>query len=276
MTQVSVPSLWGVILPGPPDSLEGSGRRRASDSPVRGTILCRTVERASRLMPHARVVVVSTRGSENASPTAQELAGAQHVVQPAARGTAAETFLALLKIARQDADAIVVVLPGQQGVEERFLEPIGTAVRAVSRRPDLVVMIGVRALSPGSYGWIEPGGAVDGLEDLSVRHVRRFVAEPGIDAAEALDRQRTLVSTCALVGSVRTLIAHGRRHVPDVLETLEPVEEVFGRPEEALLCDAVYEAMPHASLGTVLEWGEPLAVLTVPDQLAALPMPIAA
>ena len=270
MTQSSVPSLWGVILPGPPDSVDGRT--------VRATILGRTVERASRLMPHGRVIVVTTRGSEDASPTAQELAGAQHVVQPAARGTAAETFLALLKIARQDAEAIVVVLPGHQDVqhEERFLEHVGAAVRAVSRRPDLVVMIGARALSPDTYGWIEPGGPVEGLEDLAVRKVKRFVAEPSVDAAEALYRQRALVSTCVLVGSVRTLIAHGRRYVPDVLETLEPVEEVFGRPEEPLLCDAVYEAMPHASLGTLLERGEPLAVLTVPDQPAALPMPIAA
>src|SRR5439155_9436568 len=109
------------------------------------------------------------------------LAGAQRVVQPAARGTAAETFLALLKIARQDPDAIVAVFPGHHHSdhEEAFVERVGSAVRAVSRRPDLVVMIGAHPPSTDpARGWIETGGPVEGLEDLALREVTRFVPEP--------------------------------------------------------------------------------------------------
>ena len=260
MSQHGVGSLWGVILPGT------AARPR----------LRRAVERAGRLVPHDRVLVVSTRGAEDA-PSSPALLGTQHVVQPAACGTAAETFLALLKIARQDPDAIAVVLPGHHQVEDerRFGDHILAAVRAVSRRPDLLVVIGPPSAQPRE-GLVEPGEPVAGLEDLEVRQVKRFVPDAGADDASADPAGRS--STPVLVGSVRTLIAHGRRHVPDVLESLEPLEEAFGRPEEALLCDAVYEAMPHASLATLLEHGEPLAMLGGPDATSRAPlsMPLAA
>jgi hypothetical protein len=55
------------------------------------------------------------------------------------------------------------------------------------------------------------------------------------------------------------------------------VEEAFGRPEEPLLCDAVYEAMPHVSLDMLLERGQPLAVLAFPEVALNGPaIPIAA
>ena len=49
----------------------------------------------------------------------------------------------------------------------------------------------------------------------------------------------------------------------DVLETLEPLENLFGRVEETLLRDAVYEWMPYACATDVLSHAEPLAVLPV-------------
>jgi mannose-1-phosphate guanylyltransferase len=254
MTQTDVVSLWGLVLR---DPREGSGR------------ICRTAKRAARIVPSGRVVVVSTRGSDVTAGAAPELAGAQHVVQPAARGTAAETFLALLKIARQDAGAVVVVFPGHHHVEqeERFADQVAAAVRAVSRRPELIVLVGTPVQSAGG---MELGDPVAGLEDLSVRRVTRFVAcsEP----AESAEGDSALARGSVLVARVGTLIALGRAHLPDVLETLEPVEEVFGRPEEPLLCDAVYEAMPTASFRTLLERGEPLAALAAPDP----PVPLAA
>ena len=76
------------------------------------------------------------------------------------------------------------------------------------------------------------------------------------------------LGTLALVGRVQTLLALGERHLPEVLETLEPLEPALGRPEEGLLCEAVYECMPHASISReLLERGDPLAVVQVPEAI---------
>jgi mannose-1-phosphate guanylyltransferase len=141
-------------------------------------------------------------------------------------------------------------------------------VWAVGLRPDLLVLVGAVARRPEpTYGWIEPGVLVEGLEHLAVRTVRSFVHD------HAADRHGgggggSLLGTLALVGRVQTLLALGERHLPEVMETLEPLEPAFGGPEERLLCEAVYECMPHASISReLLERGDPLAVLQVPEAL---------
>ena len=120
---------------------------------------------------------------------------------------------------------------------------------------------------PGSldpeYSWIEPGEAIDGLEAFAVRAVRRFVARPS-----PAERAGALLGTLAVVMSARTLVALGRRHLPDVVECLEPLEDVVGRPEATLLCDAVWESMPRASVcRDLLAHVEPLGVVSMPDAM---------
>jgi hypothetical protein len=54
-----------------------------------------------------------------------------------------------------------------------------------------------------------------------------------------------------------------------VLETLEPLEAVADAPEAGLLCEAIYECMPYASLSReLLERGRDVAVLPVPEAMA--------
>ena len=61
----------------------------------------------------------------------------------------------------------------------------------------------------------------------------------------------------------------GRRHLPDVLECLEPLEDVADGPEATLLCDAVWESMPRASLfGDLLAHVPQLGVVSIPDAMA--------
>lgn len=269
--------VWGIVVGGTETPAHASGpaavrspgretrRRGADDAEAR---LRRTVERALRLIPARRLVAVLARDT---APTGVEaLTGVPDlrcIVQPRHRGSAAEVFLPLLGIARQDPAATVVVLPSEHlgGRDGRFMLTVEKAVWAVGARPDLLVLVAAaaRRLEP-TYGWIEPGALVEGLEHLGVRTVQSFVHD------RALDRCRAgggpLLGTLALVGRARTLLALGEQHLPEVLETLEPLEPALGGPEEGLLCEAVYECMPHASISReLLERGDPLAVVQVPD-----------
>jgi mannose-1-phosphate guanylyltransferase len=190
----------------------------------------------------------------------------RRVVQPVYRGRAAEALLPLLKIARQDPSATIVVMPADHPVDHdpRFLRYVGRAVWAIALRPDLPILLAAHPHAPVTDGWIEPGPAVEGLEDLAVRSVKRFV-----DGASPAERQRlfegnALTSTSILVGRAGTLLALAGRTLPEVLEALEPLEDAANRAEESLLCDAVYEWMPEADLAP-LERARELAVLALPD-----------
>jgi mannose-1-phosphate guanylyltransferase len=168
-------------------------------------------------------------------------------------------------IARRDPSAVVVVFPGKGSVhyDGDFMTAVGRAADAVTQRPPLLLVIGAVAPFPPARGWIEPGEAIAGLEHLGVRAVRRFVRRP---------RQRPalpgpgggIVNTGVVIAEAQALLALGRRRLPDVLESLEPLETVFGGPEEPLLCEAVYEGMPYADLSHALfAADEPVGVLPV-------------
>jgi mannose-1-phosphate guanylyltransferase len=188
------------------------------------------------------------------------------IVQPAYRGRAAELLLPLLKIVRYDPSATVIVLPAAQRVEHdaRFLRYLGRAIWAAAQRPDVPLVIGAQPCAPVTEGWIEPGALVEGLETLAVRAVKRFVDDPTPAERRRLVDDHALMSTSIFVARAKTLLALAERRLPDVREALEPLEDAFDRPEEALLGEAIYECMPQLGLGP-LEHASELAVLPLPD-----------
>jgi mannose-1-phosphate guanylyltransferase len=234
----------------------------------RPALFRRALERAARLIPPERLLAVLTRGhsvSYDIDPT--ELGRAHRVMQPAWRGSAAETFLPMLKIAAVDPEALVALFPGSQLMdgEARFMSQVAKAVASVVARPDLPVVIGASPRSADAgCAWIDPGPAIEGLETYPVRAVRRFVPRPSPADVVALWEGDGLINTGIIVGKARALIALGSRYLPDVLEAFEPLAPAFGTPEETLLLEAVYEQMPYAALAHALfvQTGE-VAVLPV-------------
>jgi mannose-1-phosphate guanylyltransferase len=268
--------VWAIVLTGDAPPTPGRGHRPQRHRPLRwplGTTSCRpalpakrTLERASRLAPPGQMVTVVTRRQAAAWEHELTPLHGPRVVQPVYRGRAAELVLPLLKIVHQDPSATVIVLPAAQhvGHDARFLRYMGRAVWAVTMRPDVPLLIGAQPYAPVADGWIEPGEPVEGLEALAVRAVKHF-----IDDASPAERRRlldghALMSTSIFVARAATLLALTERALPEVREALEPLEDAFDRPEESLLCEAVYECMPQVGLGP-LERAPGLAVLALPD-----------
>jgi mannose-1-phosphate guanylyltransferase len=260
------------------------GRRlRCVDSQAsREMALVRTLERAMRLIPAERMIAVLERAelARHAAALA-EFADVRVVVQPAWRGSAAQIFLPALRIHRDDPHATVVVLPHEQVLDHdaRLMHYVARAARAADIRPDIPIVIGAPPRSPDPHQpWIEPGEPVEGLETLSIRTVQRFVGPTSPREATTLFEGNGLLSTLVVIAKAKTLISLGRRYLPDVLETLEPLEDAFDGPEERLLCDAVYECMPVAGITAgLLERARQLAVLPIPgvvwrEDAARLPL----
>lgn len=275
------PHLWGIVLTGgnQDDTVvtyeaarAGRLRPRWARGPSPDASFRRTIDRALRLIAPERLVAVVTRdqaGRYDADLVA--LPGIQRIVQPVDRGTAPEILLPVLRIVRQDPHAIVVILPSEHRVDHdaRFMKYVADAASAASARPDLPFVIGARPRTADpSCPWIEPGPPIEGLEFLSVRSVKRFLPRPSVAEVDSLFMGQGLLNTHVLVAHARTLIDLGKRYVPDVLESLEPLEEVAEGPEADLLCDAVYECMPQASLAHGLTDGwRHFAVLPIPDAM---------
>lgn len=284
--------LWGIVIVGgsaeqplPNHYIAGRVRRlRPELSPAaRERALVRTLERATRLIPAERLVTVLERidVARHAADLA-EFGEVRVVVQPSWRGTAAQIFLPALRILREDPHATIVVLPHEQMLDQdaRIVHYIGQAARAVEIRPDVPVVIGAPPRGPDPrQAWIEPGDPVEGLEAFAIRSVERFIGTPSVREATSLYEGNGLLSTLVVTAKAKTLVALGRTFLPDVLETLEPLEDAFGGPEEHLLCDAIYECMPVANITAgLLERAGQLAVLPLPGVVwreDAMRMPLA-
>jgi len=240
-------------------------RRPRAVAPLRAAL-----DRAGDLIPPHRRLAVLTRGHDH---DGDGLADVQRVIQPAYRGSAAEVFLPLSMIARWDPSAIAVVMPphGVGQDEPEFLASVERAARSVADRPELLVVIGLAPPCPAPPGWVEPGDGLAGLERFGVRAVRRFVRRPSFAESMALQTRGGLVNTGVVVAHTETLLELGRRRLPDVLETLEPLGTSGGGPEERLLCEAVYEGMPYADLSHALFVAdEPFGVLSIPRTRARI------
>lgn len=252
--------LWGVVLAGNLDrrsALRGMrGALPTRNLASRGALFRQTLERATHLVPTERLVAVLARDHSAYYDTGLGRPTAIHrIIQPAYRGSAAETLLPVLKIAAFDPDAIVAIFPGAQLMdgEVRFMNSVAKAVGAVTARPDLPVVIGIPPTAPyAGSGWIDPGPPIEGLERYAVRTVRRFVPRPSPAEAAALLESDGLLNTRVIVAKARALIELAARYLPDVVETLEPLGAAFGSPEESLMCEAVYEQMPYASIAHAL------------------------
>jgi mannose-1-phosphate guanylyltransferase len=269
------PRAWAIVLTGdePPAAARVPRSRHVRPShhrwPVASTSAARAraLERASRLVPPGHMLTVVTRRHVRAwDVELADVPGAARIVQPGYRGRAVETLLPLLRIARRDPSATVIVLPAEHGIdhEARFLRYVSRAVWAVALRPDIPILIGAHPHTAVLDGWIEPGPPVEGLEDLGVRMVKRFVDDAGPAERRRLFDANALTSTHVFVGRAGTLRSLAARALPEVLEALEPLEEAWDTAEESLLCEAVYECMPEASLAP-LERAPELAVLPLPD-----------
>jgi mannose-1-phosphate guanylyltransferase len=225
----------------------------------------RALERAERLAPTHRIVSVLCRESvRQCAGVLAHVPDVATIVQPTYRGSAAELFLPALLVARRDPDAVIVALPADEIADGRFVPCLSSAIRAVALRPELAVLVGARPRTArASDGFVEPGAPLPGLEDLAVHAVRRFVYEPPRDLSTT-----DLLVPAALVAQARTLVLLGRRCIPDVLETLEPLEDIADTAEATLLCEAVYEYMPYASVSReLLGRVRDVAVLPVPEAL---------
>jgi hypothetical protein len=254
----SLRHLWGVVLPAAERPRRLVLARHYTGRRHRQGELARPLERAARVIPPARLVTVLTRDTAaGAGPALAAVPGLRRCLQPASRGTAPEVFLAATSVLQQDPHAVVAMLPAAHLADHghRLMQYVERAASAAAVQPDLPLLVGAY---PGSrdpeYVWVEPGAAIDGLEAYAVRAVRRLVVQP---------------SHAERVGGLLGMLAVVRRYLPDVLECLEPLQTVAGLPEETLLCDAVWESMPRASLSRdLLVHVDRLGVVSMPEAMS--------
>lgn len=230
----------------------------------RRTLLRATLERAGRLAPPERqLVVVAEEHARWWRPELDHLPRANVLSQPLPRGTAAGLLLPALELQRRDPGAQLVVLPCDHWVAdedqlERSLRAAGAASRLHGGRP---VLLGIEPDRPDEgYGWIVPGPELE-----TSRRILSFVEKPPRARAVALMEQGAVWSSFMLSTALRPLLNGFDRALPALLSALRAGLAGAGTPDAEAL-RPVYARLPSFDFSRhVLE--------ACPDEARVLPVP---
>jgi len=232
------------------------------------TLLGATFDRARRVASEDHLWLVC--GDEHAAPMRREareagVAPRHVVVEPRGRDTAMASGAAALRVAAEDPDAILVVLPADHVIPDAraFGAALARAVRAAAEA-DVLVTLGVRPTRPETgYGYIRVGDAV--AEHPGLHRVSRFVEKPGAaQARRYLRGGKHLWNAGIFVWRARTLLAEIERHAPEVHRALAPVRRTPRGRGAARALEAAYRRAPALPVDVaVLErsrrvWTQPL------------------
>ena len=186
------------------------------------------------------------------------------VVQPENRGTAPAILYGAMRIARSAPLGAVAVVPTDHYVSDdaRFMSHVATAFDAVSRRPELVVLLGIVPESAETeYGWIEPA---DQISDTPLFRVARFYEKPSPTLAEELFRRHCLWNSFVVVARVPALLALFCKYVPDLMAAFAGVQPWLDTTTEARAVQTVYSGLRAIGFSEAVLAGRPPNVATLP------------
>jgi mannose-1-phosphate guanylyltransferase len=215
------------------------------------TLLDRTRRRVDLLSRYDRQVVVVTRTHQPFyAGLLPDLAPGRLVVQPANKGTAAGLLYPLLRIAELAGDVLLAIFPSDHFIDDdlAFVSVVRNALRAVTARPGLVVLLGVDALTAEpEYGWIEPAARPMSIDGEPVFPIRRFWEKPSPDLARSLFARECLWNSFVMVGSVYSFVDLIAAGVPTLNRAFEPIRRTVGSPREAAAAERVYARIPDVN-----------------------------
>jgi len=261
---------WAVVLAG------GEGTRIAGllgrpkqfeDFGTGRTLLGRALDRAVAVaaVETTLVVVAPDHRAHWSSPLREW----RTILQPERRGTAAGLLLPLLRIARLDPTATIVVLPSDHWVEreEILRSALRRTVRAVRDDLEHVWLLGFPPDGPDpEYGWLVASRATDGHGF----EVRRFVEKPEPAVAERLLLQGAFWNGFVLVGRVEAFLSAFSARLGVLRRALEnalaevPDDASAEAIEERLR--PVYRALPSWDVSRDL-------LERLPERLRLVPVP---
>jgi mannose-1-phosphate guanylyltransferase len=228
------------------------------------TLLGHTQARIARMIRAERTMYVVVKA--HASYYRQELKGVASsnlLVQPVARGTTAAIAYALARIAAVDEHASVGFFPADHHFadEAAFTSAVDRAYTLADVRGDELLLLGARPEHPEvEYGWIEPGGMIDGPFCNSVFRVNRFWEKPTLEIARKLLDRGCLWNMFVIIGRVRTFLDALRQSVPEVFRAFERAPE---RRAGMLDADKVYSSLAPGDFSKQV-------LSALPDRLAVL------
>ena len=196
-----------------------------------------------------------------------ELDSLDIVLEPVGRNTAPAACVAALRLASEEPDALLLLLPSDHHIPDQDAFAVAVERAADAARGGWLATFGVAPEAPETgYGYIRHAEALDGLPGCF--RVASFVEKPDLATAEAyLASGDYAWNSGMFLFSARSLLEETGRHAPAVLEATRRAVEGASRDLDFLRLDAAaFAEAPSISIDH--------AVMEKTDRAAIVPVDI--
>jgi len=249
--------LYGVIMAG------GSGTRFWPQSRKRTpkqllkiagdqTMIRVTVERILPEIPFERILVVA--GDSHAQEIRAELPELNEkmvVGEPQGRNTGPCIALAAYRIAKEDPNAIMAVLPADHliGKEDEFRKALRIAAEVASTS-DYLITFGIVPVRPETgYGYIELGPEAVKQGNSSLFEVKAFVEKPDRATAEKyLVAGNYLWNSGMFIWKASAIIQAFENYCPSISQIIGAIGQDLDTPRESDAIREAYECVESISI----------------------------
>lgn len=176
----------------------------------------------------------------------------EHVLsEPAARNTAPACALAAFLLEKTEPNTVIGIFPSDHVVKDgnRFVEIVKAGVE-LAASGEKIVVLGVPATKAETgYGYIEHGDAVEQVNGIDVRRVKRFTEKPHQAMAETFVSSGNYAWNSGMfLWSVKTLVGAIREHSPAIAVHMEKIAAAYETQKFAQVFAETYPECANISI----------------------------
>ncbi|NFN95114.1 mannose-1-phosphate guanylyltransferase [Clostridium botulinum] len=214
------------------------------------SFLVNTVERIKPLIDRENIYVVTNRDYEDKiKEEVQDIKEENIFIEPANKETATCIGLSAVRLLKQDADAVMVVLPSDHYIqgEKEYLDTLSQAVEMANRRR-CIVTLGIEPTRPETgYGYIEMGDRSTG--NISTYKIARFTEKPNLEVAKDFLLKGTyLWNSGMFVFRADVILREIEKYIPKMHKSLMEIYKYIGENNEEQVIKEQYEIIDGISI----------------------------
>jgi mannose-1-phosphate guanylyltransferase len=236
------------------------------------TLLQSTLDRIEAQVPPERTwVITGSAHREQAIEQLPNLSPARIVGEPMGRDTAACIGLGAALIAREDPEAVMIVMPADHAIEpaQEFRRAVQAAEQLAEAHPDALITFGIPPTYPATgFGYIHRGPAAAVRQNITAYRVIAFKEKPKFELAQQyVVGGEYYWNSGIFVWKAAASLNELKTHKPKLMESIRRIADAWGSPEQDDVFHREYEKAEKISIDfAVMEHAREVLVVHAPYQ----------